>query len=325
MMTTLTDRYVWAVTRLLPERQRAEIDLELRSSIGDMVEAREDGDEAAVLLELGDPGRLAAGYSERPRYLIGPEDFPEYLRILKLVAALAIPGVTFLATLGSVIDDAAVGGELVGVVLSSAFMTAVHVGFWVTLFYAVRARVLPDEPWSLDSLPDTPPDQRVSLSDTIFELGVVLVTIGAIFWDRTGRLGDGEGDGAPFLHPSLWDGWIHVVIGLLVAGGVVALLVHRAGRWTPRLAAANVGLNVALLAVVGWLAFDDRLVNPRFLEVLADRAELTAVPEANPWLIVLLVGAVLVWDSVETLTRLRRHTGQVVGSPGANVPARAEG
>ena len=219
-MTTLTDRYVWAVTRLLPEQQRGEIDLELRSSIGDMVEARDDGDEAAVLRELGNPSRLAAAYGERPHYLVGPEDFPEYLRILKLVAAVAIPGIAFLAALGAVVDDAAVGGELVGVVVSTMFTTAVHVGFWVTLFYAVRARVQPDQPWTLDSLPDAPADERVSLSDTVFELVVVLVSIGAIVWDRQGRLGDGDGDGAPFLHPSLWDGWIFVIIGLLVAGGL---------------------------------------------------------------------------------------------------------
>jgi hypothetical protein len=330
MMTTLTDRYVWAVARLLPERQRAEIDRELRSSIGDMIEARgnADGDEAAVLLELGDPSRLAAGYAERPPHLIGPEDFPEYLRMLKLVAAVAIPGLAFLAALGAVIDDGAAGGELVGVVLSTVVTITVHVGFWVTLFYAVRARVW-HEAWTLDSLPDAPQDGRVARSDTIFELAVVAVSIGAIFWDRTGHLSDGDGDGEPFLHPSLWDGWIFVVIGLLVAGGVVALLVRRAGRWTPRLVAANVGVNAVLLAVVGWLAFDDRVVNPRFLEVLADEAEWTAVPEANPWIVVLLVGAVLVWDSVETVVRFRRHAGHVTGraadAPGTDPLVQAEG
>jgi hypothetical protein len=314
MTTTMTDRYVWAVTRLLPERQRAEIDLELRSSIGDMIEARGEGegDEAAVLLELGDPSRLAAGYAERPHHLIGPEDFPEYLRMLKLVAAVAIPGMAFLTSLGAVIDDEATGGDLVGVILSTVFTTAVHVGFWVTLFYAVRARVQ-HEPWSLESLPDVPQDGRVARSDTVFELILVLAAIGAILWDRTSPHSDGEGDGVPFLHPSLWDGWIFVVIGLLVAGGVVALLAYRAGRWTPPLVAANVGANAVLLAVVGWLAFDDRVVNPRFLEVLANRAEWPEVPEANPWIIVLLVGAVLVWDSAETVVRARRHAGRVGG------------
>ena len=34
-MTTLTDRYVWAAARTLPESQRAEFDRELRERIGD--------------------------------------------------------------------------------------------------------------------------------------------------------------------------------------------------------------------------------------------------------------------------------------------------
>ncbi|MFC7484261.1 permease prefix domain 1-containing protein [Luedemannella flava] len=66
---TLTDRYVDATLRRLPERQRADIERELRASIEDAVEARVDGGEdpadaeRAVLTGLGDPARLAAGYS----------------------------------------------------------------------------------------------------------------------------------------------------------------------------------------------------------------------------------------------------------------------
>ncbi len=48
MTATLTDRYVYAVTRSLPESQRADIDKELRASIADAVDARvEAGDHPA--------------------------------------------------------------------------------------------------------------------------------------------------------------------------------------------------------------------------------------------------------------------------------------
>jgi hypothetical protein len=175
-------------------------------------------------------------------------------------------------------------------------------------------------------LPDAPPVQRVSLSDTVFSVGLVVLSIGALFWDRAGQLTDGNGDGVPFLQPSLWNGWISAVIGLLVVGGGVAVLAHRAGRWTVGLAAANVGVNAALLAIVGWLAAEDRIVNPRFLDVLADQAGWDQVPEVKPWLIVVLVGVVLVWDSVDSIAMARRHAGgvdEVTGrsDTGANVPA----
>lgn len=38
-MTSLTDRYVWAAARTLPETQRAEFDRELRERIGDATDA----------------------------------------------------------------------------------------------------------------------------------------------------------------------------------------------------------------------------------------------------------------------------------------------
>ena len=46
--TTLTDRYVWAVLRSLPEAQRADIDRELRGTIADTIDAKiEAGSEPA--------------------------------------------------------------------------------------------------------------------------------------------------------------------------------------------------------------------------------------------------------------------------------------
>ena len=40
MTTTLTDRYIWAVQRSLPEHQRDDIDRELRGTIADTVDAK---------------------------------------------------------------------------------------------------------------------------------------------------------------------------------------------------------------------------------------------------------------------------------------------
>src|SRR5690606_7305232 len=78
---TLTDRYVYAVIRSLPESQRADIERELRASIADAIETRIEAGEApeaaerATLTELGDPMRLAGEYADRPSWLIGPKYF----------------------------------------------------------------------------------------------------------------------------------------------------------------------------------------------------------------------------------------------------------
>ena len=61
---TLTDRYVWAAARTVPEAQRAEFGRELRERIGDATDAlvqtgRAPADaERMALVELGDPAAL---------------------------------------------------------------------------------------------------------------------------------------------------------------------------------------------------------------------------------------------------------------------------
>ncbi len=128
--TTLTDRYVDAAMRTVPEKQRADLGAELRASIDDQVDARVEGGEPhdaaerAVLTELGDPDKLAAGYTDRPLWLIGPRYYLDWWRLLKLLlgivpacaafgVALAqtLAGASFGEIIGSVWSRRAVGGR----------------------------------------------------------------------------------------------------------------------------------------------------------------------------------------------------------------------
>ncbi|HOV26477.1 MAG TPA: hypothetical protein PK566_09005 [Pseudobacteroides sp.] len=80
----LINRYVYAVTKSLPEKQREDIEKELRTLIDDMIE---ENDEPVsyekkvekVLLELGDPEKLADNYRGSKRYFIGPKFYEKYL------------------------------------------------------------------------------------------------------------------------------------------------------------------------------------------------------------------------------------------------------
>ena len=100
--TTLTDRYVDAVTRRLPEASRDDVGRELRATIHDTVESRPDLDrgvaEREALVALGDPERLAASYAGRGLYLIGPSVFLLWRRVL-LVLLSIVPAVVALVTI----------------------------------------------------------------------------------------------------------------------------------------------------------------------------------------------------------------------------------
>src|SRR5690606_19558338 len=84
-MKDLIERYIYDVKRRLREDQRAEIEKELRMNIEDML-ADDYSDEniESVLLSLGSPAKLANNYKE-PRYLISPDIFDDYIRVLIIV------------------------------------------------------------------------------------------------------------------------------------------------------------------------------------------------------------------------------------------------
>lgn len=114
-MPTLTERYIAATAASLPAESQQDVRAELGVSIADAVEARiEQGEdpaaaERAVLIELGDPAVLAAGYADRPLHLIGPRYYLTWWRLLKalliIVPLCALGGVAVAqALIGSPVE-----------------------------------------------------------------------------------------------------------------------------------------------------------------------------------------------------------------------------
>ncbi len=86
----LIDIYIQEVTRRLPEKNREDIALELRSTISDMLsDDYRDDDVKDVLEKLGNPAELASGYRDQPMHLIGPRYFDVYLSLLKMILPIA--------------------------------------------------------------------------------------------------------------------------------------------------------------------------------------------------------------------------------------------
>lgn len=96
-MTAFTERYLAAALRGIPDKQKPDVERELRSSIADALEDRvASGEERtvaekAVLEGLGDPTRLAANLAGRQLFLIGPDLFVEYRQLLTTLLAVIVP------------------------------------------------------------------------------------------------------------------------------------------------------------------------------------------------------------------------------------------
>ena len=96
-MTSLTDRYVWAVLRAVPQAKRAELEPEIRALVADAAEAHA-GARISPTPPSGRRSRSSAiptpsppATPTRTRFLIGPHLYPEWERLLRLLLPIVVP------------------------------------------------------------------------------------------------------------------------------------------------------------------------------------------------------------------------------------------
>lgn len=325
MDATLTDRYVEATARGVDDAQRAEVERELRATIEDMIDGRlaagaapRDEAERAVLIELGDPMRLAASYSGRPLHLIGPAVYPDWLRLLKLLLALIVP----IAMAASLVARAFTGGlegDAFGATIASTVLTgltvAVHLVFWVTLSFALVERCGAARPtglveWDPDQLPDT--SRKVSLVETIASIAFLALFVTALVWQHVASPVVSDGDAIPVLDPALWSSWLPWFIAVIVLEMASAVWLYRARAWTWPHAAANVVLNLAFAVPAIALLQSGRLFNDEFIAAMVEggwadaESHLVAATTVG-------IAVVSTWDAVDGLLTARRHA--IAGVP----------
>ncbi len=316
-MTSLTDRYVTATVRGLDEAQRADVERELRATIEDMVDARLDTGtatdreeaERAVLVELGDPMRLAAGYSGSPLHLIGPTVFPQWRRLVTLLLWTVVPAAVVInLVIRLFVDDVAVSG--VGPAFGNAAVTgltvALHVVFWTTLVFAVLERTGTADvgEWTPDQLPEDDQARAVTLVETVATLVFLVLIALALVWQHVNSPVRAAGQDVPVLDPSLWSLWIPLLLAIVVGHAVVAVLAFRGGRWTMPLAVIGVVLDVVAAGAVIYLVQTGRLFNGAFLDVVSAGGWVDAERDLTLGLTLGIV-VVTVWDQVETFRRVR--------------------
>ncbi len=304
MSSTLTDRYVWDVTRRLPSDQRDDIERELRSTIADMSEGV---DERTALVELGDPARLAANYRVGGRALIGEGLYPEYVRQLRRWLGIVVPLLTAISVAGAAAAEDVTVGSVITALLASAAMAVLQVCFWVTGVFALLERFgtgdTPDATaWDPDDLPEVPSAPHLTIGETVGEVALTLIVVSLLFVQRRwSPVQDADGEGVPLLDPDLWSGPIWLAIALLLAGAALVVLAYLRSSWSWPLAGTMAVVDVALLLLVAWAAFTEQVVDPAFLAGLSDELGQETTWQPNPWLITVLAGGVLLWDAWEAL------------------------
>ncbi|WP_017587680.1 permease prefix domain 1-containing protein [Nocardiopsis ganjiahuensis] len=315
--STLTDRYVWSVTRHLGPDTGPDVARELRGTVLDAVEAKveagtdPDRAEKEALTELGDPDVLAAQYGEKPRYLVGPGLYPGYVRLLRALLAILVPLVLVLLFAEQFVSGPDGFGDIALQSVAAAIGVTVHVGFWVTLAYAFVERTRPadrqGEPlvaWDTGQLPEETPWRQVSLPSTVVHVLLMGVVIALLSWQFTGV--SDPATQVQVLDPDLALPWTVLLVGLLAVEIVVAVLVWRVGHWTPALAVVSVLANASWATVAVWLLVQDQLITADLPERFGAVFDLPADWSVPTLPLAAAVIAVSAWEIGSCLNRTRQ-------------------
>jgi hypothetical protein len=323
----LIERYIAEVGRHLPEKDRADIEAEIRSMLEDTLEERSQQtgkpvDEklaTEVLEEVGDPRLLASKYTPAKQYLIGPGWYEIYLKTLQRVLWMALPiyaTVRFILTLTrDPLDFIGAAGEAAG----GAFSVGVQILFWITIVFVFleHSEAVPNEDlssskqkWTAAQLPDLPRTRQIPIVESIIDIATTLfVMIWIVLPAVMNRF---QGDTGPLpLHPNLWDFWLPALLVLMGLTLIHELFQLKIGNWTPALMITNVILGLTSIVYIAALVLTQNVINPAFLAMLDSRgaSELRDVATWTVNISAAVIAGIYVWDIINSI-RLSRQLEQ---------------
>lgn len=204
-MDTMIDRYLSAVSEILPAKIRQDTVTEIRSLIQDALDDRskteghEPDDEmiAEVLKQFGPPEKIVAPYLPE-KYLIGPRLFPTFLTVLKIV----LPIILVLSLVGFWLG-LNLSSQLTGQVLITNLIKSLGVGFSsmvgafgnIVFIFAILQWVIPEfrfpvkeKEWDPRNLRPLSQPDKIKRGELITEVAFILVglIIFNFYFDRVG-------------------------------------------------------------------------------------------------------------------------------------------
>jgi hypothetical protein len=258
----LIDYYVSEVGRRLPEKMREDIEREIRSMIEDTLEdeshkqGRPVDEEMVVdvLKRLGPPEKMASSYLP-PRYLIGPELYPAFIKTLKIV--LSIIAVLVLVGAGMALGvSARLPGDvakLASLVVQQSVDAIFRAAGVIVLIFAIiqwanpRIKKSVEKSWDPRKLRAEPDPETVKpagmIVGVVFSLFfLVLLNVfpqGVAFTTNF----NGQWYFVPVLTPAFLQylPWISLLIALQAS---LRIIVAGRGRWESSTRWASIGLSV---------------------------------------------------------------------------------
>lgn len=256
----MIDRYIYAVTRKLPEKSREEIGDEIRGLILDMLEdiddtVSEEEKIGKVLKSLGDPEKLANKYRDKERYLIGPNYIDKYIFVIKVVSLSIFTGISIASGIGGLFSREGVM-EFIGGYIDTLFSALLQGAAWVTGIFAFLEykeisidEAAENKEWDPSKLPDISHKKAIiSRGESIFS--IIFTTIfTAIFFFSPEYVGIYYKIGndlrfVQVLNLDAYESFRFIILIIFTISIIKVLIKIIEGKWTIRLAIIDTILNI---------------------------------------------------------------------------------
>lgn len=277
MNNDLVERYIYAVTRRLPGKQRDDVSMELRTLIDDMLTERcgsmtpSEKDIRVVLTELGTPQELYAQYdADADKCLIGQPYYSTYKLVLKSVLPAVAVGMVIANLIIQIIEpqmwlDAIsqiLSFTVDGIVTTFAVVTALFA-------YLHYKGIHINERFNLDELPSVPKKkQEISRVDAVVGIGFDVVFL-AIFLAAPQLLGLYRGETGQIIPifnvAAIRASWLIIV--LFGALGIFREIVKLTeGRYNRKVMITSVAADLLSAGLACWWLSGAQMFNPDFVE-----------------------------------------------------------
>ncbi|SFD32725.1 hypothetical protein SAMN04488168_13241 [Bacillus sp. 491mf] len=297
----LIEIYIQEVTRRLPEKNREDIALELRSTIEDMLpDDYSEEDVKAVLAKLGNPVTMANGYRDWPMHLIGPHYFEGYVTLLKMILPIAavISLISVIAEhfIGYGGDQAVINTvfSLIGKGIGGIIEVGIHVFFWLTLVFAILERVdkgKDGEPltasfkkWTPDDLKNTPniPKKKAITKGEVFGSLMWTAIWSTLYFYTSHLVGIYERgrDGLELVtltfNQKVLLGYWPIVLVVICFEVALALYKLIQGQWTKGIAICNTALQLISTIVFTVIVINPNVITKDYITYMANLCNITA-------------------------------------------------
>ncbi len=324
----LIDRYIAEVGRHLPEKDRADIEAEIRSMVDDMLDERgasvDSADEKIItqtLEQLGDPKLLASKYAPPKRYLIGPDWYDLYLTTLKRALYTALPIVAMVSFVLVFSKDPLDFGGAIERAIESVFDVGTGILFWVTVAFIIveHSNAKPEEmgstkakAWTIAQLPKLPVTRQISVSEALTNIVFYSLFLAWIVLPPFTAWLRGDEGFVPVFHPNLWNVWFPIFAVIAFLTYMIEFFKLKIGNWTTALTLSNVLLCLGTIVFIVALVTTQEIFSPAFLATFAENApteELRNVAESAKWTVNIsaaIVIGICIWDMADSVIKWRR-------------------